>query len=282
MQLNRSPAPAGTSATRRGGPGLAGTGRRMAPPWSIDRAFGTGSNADPLAEIVGRLDIPRRDERRHPRRRVASAGPRDRCRRGQRRHGRAGEPGLDRPGDRRARRPDRGRPRRAGHHLGGARGWTSEAATSGKPSIVSTARAAPVTSSPMSPRTACSKGPTSTCFATSVRTRRARGRLRRRLDAGRHRRDPCPGADRGRGAIIGSALYKAPSRCPKRSTSRGEHRPEQPGIIQGILPGCPRPTRPTRPACRGAGGTQPERVRDRHRRDRPCAPSPPSPPMTTP
>ena len=192
--------------------------------------------------------------RRHPRRRVAGAGAGHRLRPGQHRHRRPGETrlggarsspstaskiavGLD------VRGTDPGRPR-----LDRAR-----AATSTRRSPASTPRAAPGTWSPTSSRTACSAGPTWTCYrdvcartdapvvasggvsslddlralAVADRARgggrdRRQGPLRRRVHPGRGARG---GGGMSEPAASGSTVpgndARAPARrlCPRRVTS---------------------------------------------------------------
>jgi len=78
----------------------------------LDAAFGRGSNAELLAQVVGKLDIKVemsggiRDEASLER------ALSDRVRPGQHRHRRHGEPRLGARSHRRARRQDRDRPRR--------------------------------------------------------------------------------------------------------------------------------------------------------------------------
>ena len=82
----------------------------------LDAAFGTGDNRELLAEVAGAMDVKvelsggiRDDD-------IARRRARHRLHPGQPRHRRAGDPGVGRQGHRRARRPDRGRPRRPRHH----------------------------------------------------------------------------------------------------------------------------------------------------------------------
>ena len=125
-------------------------------------------------------------------------------------------------GHRRARRPHRRRARRARHDARRPRLDPGGRRPLGDPRAPRRARAAPATSSPTSPRTACSRGPTSSCCARSVpRTDRPVVASGGRLDAGRPRGDPRPGrrrASRAPSSARPSTAGRSP--CPRRSTSR--------------------------------------------------------------
>ena len=82
----------------------------------LDAAFGRGHNRELQARIVGDPRPPGRDERRHPRRRVARGGDGHRLPPGQHRHRRPRAAGVVRPGDRDVRRPGGRRPRRPRPH----------------------------------------------------------------------------------------------------------------------------------------------------------------------
>ena len=91
----------------------------------LDAAFGRGSNAALLADVVGRLDVKVelsggiRDDASLTRGAGHRRGP------GQHRHRRAGGSAVVRPGGRRVRRPGGDRARRARRTLS-ARGWTRD------------------------------------------------------------------------------------------------------------------------------------------------------------
>ena len=157
-------------ALRRPGGGraaLAGGRRGVDPPGRPRRRV--RARAQPRAAgatIVGTPRHPGRDERRHPRRRVAGGRDGDRLPPGQHRHRRARAAGVVRAGDRRVRRPGGGRARRPRHARSRPAAGPARAATSTTCWPGSTPRAARATSSPTSTRTACSRARTSSCCAT--------------------------------------------------------------------------------------------------------------------
>ena len=131
----------------------------------LDAAFGRGSNAELLAEIVGRLDIDVemsggiRDEETLTR--ALATG----CRRVN-----LGTAALETPEWTARAIAEHGDRIAVGLDVRGttlaARGWTSEGGDLWETLARLDARAAPATSSPTSPRTACSRGRTSSCSAT--------------------------------------------------------------------------------------------------------------------
>ena len=102
----------------RGRPRVAGAGRRVAAPRRPRRGLRSRLQRRAARPDRRHARHRRRDERRHPGRRVARAGAGHRLPPGQPRHGRARGPRVDRPRHRRARRPRGRRPRRARHDPG--------------------------------------------------------------------------------------------------------------------------------------------------------------------
>ena len=228
----------------------------------LDAAFGRGHNRELLAEIVGTPRHQGRDERRHPRRRVARGRAGRRLPPRQHRHRRARAARVVR----RARSPSTatGSPSAS---TSAAAPWPpaagpARAATSTTCSRASTPRAARATSSPTSTRTACSRARTSSCCATVCARHRPPGRrLRRHHRARRPRGARGPGrprASRAPSSAPRSTRAASPSRTRSRLTAgrarvtprRPRHpvprRRRRPGGQGRQLPGAARRRRPGR------------------------------------